>query len=157
MPAKTPVVSKTPSACAITYPIPCEAPRYSPTTHRDDRQPDAHVQAGKDPGERAGDEDVANQLALRGAEHSGIVDDDALDFADAPIRVEEHDEKDDGDAERDLGPDPEAEPQQEDGCQHHARQGIADPDVGIEQGREKGRSREHEPGDHTGYCADRER
>src|ERR1051326_4227422 len=32
IPAKTPVVSNGPSACAMTYPSPCVAPRYSPTT-----------------------------------------------------------------------------------------------------------------------------
>src|SRR5262249_5152373 len=55
----------------------------------DDRHPDADMQAGEDPRQRARDEHMPHQLSVRGSEHPRIVDHGAIDLTDAAVRVEE--------------------------------------------------------------------
>src|SRR6476659_7638535 len=90
----------------------------------DDGQADADVEAREDPGQHARDEDVPNQLTLGCAQHPRVVDDHAIDLTHTTKRVEEHDEENDGDATRELRPDPSTAPQKKDRSQDHARQRV---------------------------------
>jgi hypothetical protein len=60
-----------------------------------------------------------------------VVQQHRVDVTHALIGIEEDNEEHDRHAQCNLGPDAEAEPQQEDRRQHHARQRIRDANVGI--------------------------
>jgi len=75
---------------------------------------------------------MPGQLPFAHAEHAAVGKHGGADFLDALVDVEEHDEEHQRHAERDLGPDAEAEPQRKDRRQHHARQRIGHLDIGIE-------------------------
>src|SRR4026209_1155546 len=93
MPANTPVVSNVPSACEITYPRPRVAPRYSPTTAPTIANPRLVCRLAKNPGQRAGHEHVAHQLAFGGAEHADVRDQHPIGVAHALVGAEEHHEE----------------------------------------------------------------
>ena len=81
---------------------------------------------------------MSQQLPLVHAKHAGVGQNRLADFLDALINVEKDDEEDQRDAERHLGPDAEAEPQCENGCQHDAGQGVCGLHIGIEDGCDQG-------------------
>ena len=77
---------------------------------------------------------MTDQLRLRGAEHSRVVENHPVHLTYAAVGIEEHDEEHYGHAEGHLGPDAEAEPQEKDWRQHYAGQCVGDADVRLQQG-----------------------
>src|SRR5262245_48051612 len=67
---------------------------------------------------------MAHQLALAHSEHARICQHGRADLFHALIDVEEHNEEDQGEAERNLRPDPEAKPKRKDRRQHYARERV---------------------------------
>jgi len=63
---------------------------------------------------------MAHQLALAHSEHARICQHSRADLFHALIDVEEHNEEHQGEAERNLRPDPEAKPKRKDRRQHYA-------------------------------------
>src|SRR5487761_334289 len=98
----------------------------------DDGEPESHVQARDDPGERGRQHDVTDDLEPGGAEHARAGDEVAVDFPDALEGVEEDDEEDQNGGQHDLGGRAQAQPDDEDRAQHDARQRVHGLDVGPE-------------------------
>ena len=78
---------------------------------------------------------MTQQLLAVRAQHARVREHHGAHFLHALIDVEEHDEKDERHAERDLRPDAQAEPQCKNRRQHHAGQRVRHFDVGVEDGR----------------------
>src|SRR5581483_8610591 len=85
---------------------------------------------------------MPRQLPLAHAEHAAVIEHGGADLLDALVDVEEHDEKHQAHAERDLGPDAEPEPQREDRPKHDTRQRVGHLDIGIEYGSDARLARE---------------
>ena len=100
---------------------------------------------------------MTDKLPFRRAEHAGVIDDDAIDVADALMGVEEDDEEYHSDAEGDFRPDAESEPEQKNRREDDARQGVDDANIGVEQRAEFRRSGEGESENHAGGRAENER
>ena len=144
MPANTPVVSKVPSACEMTYPRPRVEPEILSHNRAYHRESETGLQAREDPRQRARNQDVADELTLAGAEHPHVVDQHAIGVAHALIRAEEHHEEHQRHRQRHLRPDAEAEPEQEQRREHDARHRVQHLDVGIEDAGDHRRAAERE-------------
>ena len=103
----------------------------------DEGEADARVQRAEDPAGRARQVDVAQQLALRRAEHARVGEHHRADLLDALVDVEEDDEEDQRHAERDLAGDAEAEPDREDRRQDDARHAVERLDVRDRRSRRR--------------------
>src|SRR5260221_493726 len=91
--------------------------------HRaDERESNRIVQARKHPAHRAWHVDVAQQLPVARAEDARIRHHGVAHFPHALVHVEEDNEEHQRDAERDLGPDIQSEPDGKDRRENHARQ-----------------------------------
>ncbi len=148
IPAKTPATSNTPLGLLDQVAEAGGRAEVFADHGADHGEADRGVQRGEHPRQRRGPVDVAQQLPLVHAQHTGIGEHGGAHFLDALIDIEEHDEKDERHAERDLGPDAEAEPQHEDRGQNDARQGIRRLHIGVEDrgdARLAGRTRSRRP------------
>src|SRR5581483_6740287 len=111
----------------------------------DQRESEARAEARENPGERARDEHMANELPFGRAEHPRVVDQDWIGIANALVGIEEHHEENERHRQSDLRPDAEAEPEQEYRREDHPWDGVEHRDVRVADARDEGRPREREP------------
>ena len=132
MAASTPLALKVPWAVRISRPRPCLGAEELPHDGADEREAEADVQAGQDPGEGGWQHHLGGDLPAGGAEDAGIGDQVAVDFPGALEGVEEHPEEDQHDRQQDLGRQPEPEGDDEDRPEHDAGDRVHDLDEGPE-------------------------
>lgn len=119
----------------------------------DDGEAEGTVQAGDDPRQCRGQDDVPGGLHPGGAEHLDVGENVAVDLADALVSVEEDDEEHQYSGQQDLRGDTDTEGDDEDRAENDARDRVDHLDVGTEHVGEVAalpeRDTEHDPGERT--------
>ncbi|GAA3041595.1 hypothetical protein GCM10020000_20420 [Streptomyces olivoverticillatus] len=130
-------------------PIPLVRPDVLADDRADEREAEADVQAGEDPGGGRRDDDLQRHPAVARAQDAGVGHEVAVHLARPLEGVEEDGEEDQHHGRGDLGNRPEAEQDEEDRRQHDPRQRVEDLDERAEHIGEETDPAEDDAQQHT--------